>query len=827
MTQVNADGWTQAVCNHHGTLPSSPPSSGCPTDDANPIADFVYTFNLDGQKLTETRNGAPSTTSYSYDNAGRLVTASFPDGSARRYCYDADSNRTQLQETTSGSPPVCGTANPAQTYTYDPSTTPGLDQLTSTTINGQTTGYSYTADGQVASRAADTFSWDGWGRQSGDSVNGVAGVQFQVDGQNQGSEITGSPYSTTWNTSGVTAGSHTITAIARDRGGNQTVSAAVPVTVGGGTPTLLVGHNDGGSQSVTIGVGTAEASSAVATTSGTLSRLWILVAGSGSTVTKGGAALLTTTKINVGIYANASGKPGALLAQGQITNPTTGAWNSVTVSSVTITAGTTYWLAANVPYGSPALSWGGGSTQTTSYSAGIHMTTLPATWTQSTLTHNTDGPFQIYGDGGSSGGGGGGPAITLTPSAMSFSTNWATNPASRTLSITNTGSGTINWTAASSASWLTVSPTSGTAPSTPSVSVATLGLPVGTYRGQITVAASGAANSPSTLNVVLTIPPAGDTTAPTVTITSPTSGGNVSGTVALTATASDDSTSTLSYAYDPLGELRQRIDAGRTTRYLYAGAAVPIFETDAAGTVTASYQGGPVGDLSRFAGVPATGSTVSYLYYDGHGDLAGEADSTGTRTAAYSYDPFGATQETASANSTTHRYTGRWDKQLDTANGLILMGARPYDPSLGRFLSVDPVQGGSLNDYDYAGQDPVSRYDLDGTCNKAAWYGFTCSAVAAASSGAKVTATFAKGAFTSWKGAILFYAGTEEILVGAGMTISGVLVAGVCIGETGGVGFAPCTLAGATMAGTGIVLVYSGVSDYYAVYRLGKKPHSG
>jgi hypothetical protein len=43
------------------------------------------------------------------------------------------------------------------------------------------------------------------------------------------------------------------------------------------------------------------------------------------------------------------------------------------------------------------------------------------------------------------------------------------------------------------------------------------------------------------------------------------------------------------------------------------------------------------------------------------------------------------------------------------------MGARPYDPAVGRFLAVDPVDGGSLNNYDYAGQDPINNYDLDGT----------------------------------------------------------------------------------------------------------------
>jgi hypothetical protein len=43
------------------------------------------------------------------------------------------------------------------------------------------------------------------------------------------------------------------------------------------------------------------------------------------------------------------------------------------------------------------------------------------------------------------------------------------------------------------------------------------------------------------------------------------------------------------------------------------------------------------------------------------------------------------------------------------------MGVRLYDPALGRFLEVDPVEGGSANDYDYAWQDPINNFDLAGT----------------------------------------------------------------------------------------------------------------
>ena len=42
------------------------------------------------------------------------------------------------------------------------------------------------------------------------------------------------------------------------------------------------------------------------------------------------------------------------------------------------------------------------------------------------------------------------------------------------------------------------------------------------------------------------------------------------------------------------------------------------------------------------------------------------------------------------------------------------MGARLYSSTTARFLSIDPVPGGSANRYDYCNQDPVNQFDLLG-----------------------------------------------------------------------------------------------------------------
>ncbi|HEY3157651.1 MAG TPA: Ig-like domain-containing protein [Vicinamibacterales bacterium] len=76
---------------------------------------------------------------------------------------------------------------------------------------------------------------------------GVAGVRFLLDGNPLGSEATAAPFQQSWATTSAANGSHVLTAIARDRSGNETTTV-VNVTVANDTaaPTVTLLYPQGG-----------------------------------------------------------------------------------------------------------------------------------------------------------------------------------------------------------------------------------------------------------------------------------------------------------------------------------------------------------------------------------------------------------------------------------------------------------------------------------------------------------------------------------------------------------------------------------------------------
>ena len=103
-----------------------------------------------------------------------------------------------------------------------------------------------------------------------------------------------------------------------------------------------------------------------------------------------------------------------------------------------------------------------------------------------------------------------------------------------------------------------------------------------------------------------------------------------------------------------------------------------------------------------------------FYLLDGLGSVVGLTNSLGDLVATYSYEPFGKLKSSTGTIANPYRWLGGLGVYHDQATGLYKMGTRYYDPTLGRFTQSDPVEGGSLNRYDYAAQDPINIVDVDG-----------------------------------------------------------------------------------------------------------------
>lgn len=98
--------------------------------------------------------------------------------------------------------------------------------------------------------------------------------------------------------------------------------------------------------------------------------------------------------------------------------------------------------------------------------------------------------------------------LAVAPSALSFTAvEGSGQTAWQSLSIRNSGDGTMTWSAASDQSWILVSSLEGTAPTDIIVAAHPTGLSIGEYTGSITITASGAVNSPQVVGVTLNVQP--------------------------------------------------------------------------------------------------------------------------------------------------------------------------------------------------------------------------------------------------------------------------------------------------------------------------------
>lgn len=105
----------------------------------------------------------------------------------------------------------------------------------------------------------------------------------------------------------------------------------------------------------------------------------------------------------------------------------------------------------------------------------------------------------------------------------------------------------------------------------------------------------------------------------------------------------------------------------------------------------------------------STSSGTRYFYVtDYQGSVLQTVDINGTIANTYAYDPYGNASKTGSV-ADNWTYIGGWQ---DSDTNLYHLGARFYDPLVGRFTQQDPVQ--QVNRYAYAAGDPIVRMDPSG-----------------------------------------------------------------------------------------------------------------
>jgi|GEM_PF-650990 len=132
------------------------------------------------------------------------------------------------------------------------------------------------------------------------------------------------------------------------------------------------------------------------------------------------------------------------------------------------------------------------------------------------------------------------PQIALNRTQLYFGGYGSAVTGSQTFFISNSASGTLNWSASSNKNWLSCTPTSGIDSGVVTVTVDPSGLSSGTHAGTVTISDSNASNSPQTVNVTLKVYAAGSHSPPFGFFTTPPDGAVVRSSVPVTGWALDD-----------------------------------------------------------------------------------------------------------------------------------------------------------------------------------------------------------------------------------------------------------------------------------------------
>ena len=252
------------------------------------------------------------------------------------------------------------------------------------------------------------------------------------------------------------------------------------------------------------------------------------------------------------------------------------------------------------------------------------------------------------------------------------------------------------------------------------------------YKDGGATSCSATANQPHTLTQTTTTGPAGTSTTAFCSDAAGDTTSRTSTTGAAQSIAWNDEgdissvtqgSSVTGYVYDANGNLLIRRDPTQTT--LFAGDTEIVENTSVTPHVLAggirSYTDGPSGaQVAVRSTLPGGG--VDYSFADPHGSSTMEMDVNTQALTRQELTPYG--QERGGASATWVDQTrGFLNKPVDATTGYTDLGAREYDPTLGRFISADPLFESSdpeqLAGYTYSGDNPILHDDPSGR----SWWG--------------------------------------------------------------------------------------------------------
>ncbi|MFG1611002.1 RHS repeat-associated core domain-containing protein [Actinoplanes sp. NPDC049265] len=190
------------------------------------------------------------------------------------------------------------------------------------------------------------------------------------------------------------------------------------------------------------------------------------------------------------------------------------------------------------------------------------------------------------------------------------------------------------------------------------------------------------------------------------------------GRIAKVATTGANPTST-TYLYDADGNQLIRRDPGRST--LFAGDSQVVADLTSTppallGASRIITHGGTGDAVAIRSTLPDGGN--HYIISDAHGTAGIAMETTTQALSRQQYKPYGEPRTTTNPAIWPDPVRGYLGAPKDATTGYTDLGARKYDPALGRFISADPVldtkDPNQLGGYTYAGNNPITLSDPEG-----------------------------------------------------------------------------------------------------------------